>query len=912
MAWSVHIVRIPLARPRRRCEPHGVGSPLLRTVLSPLTAGGVLVMLLASAPAQAAERELYQAAIERIEEDFLRLEQFDPAEAFFGAAQGAEEAVPWLLVERVDRPELVRITLSHGATGAFAAVDFPRNGGLARLPDALGRLEDSIRLQAAKGRGPGQGLGEIDLPVELLRGLSRSLDRHSAVLAGEKLDAFNERIRGRLVGIGCRIGRQDAGIVLSAVFPEGPAARGGLRSGDVIERIDGVATTALEVDDVVERIRGDVGTTMVLEVRRDIGTEAPQRLKVVLVRDEVRIPNVEWARSAQAVGWIRIDHFSQQTVRLVETGMAELEAMGPLAGLVLDLRGNAGGSMLQAAKVVDVFVDKGVILETGGRGFLPVEGLVQRVDAQALGSSASLGRLGRSAPLVVLMDQGSASASEIVAGALALLDRAVLVGESTHGKGTVQQPFTIGAADREGGEVKLKLTIAEYRLASQTMISDGVGLLPDVAVDTVTLSRLAMDIPSSVVQGQALGLVREDQGWRDEGVVEERGDLMRELAEEIALESLGPQRRQTLEGAGLVVGRWRVDEEQRLQQALAARGIDWQREDHCVADCPAPQVRVELVPQREPLAGQRVEVEARVTNLGPAPLHRVLVRVGGAGSSLPWSGLVIPIGFLPPDEEARGRIDVQLPATLSSRQDLLPVQVEADRRPVVSLPAQLLEVQGGAPPTLVLSLSPTTPTPAEMARDPLLALVEVNLRNPGGPRLEGLRIRPHQAADSLLEPLDREVALAPLEPGESATVRLAFRWLKPLPADGRVTLPLDVRVDRLGTILEAEADLSWYGGSVVVAPPTLHADLPLASPTGTVPVRIMAGDDQQLASVVAWWRGRKIAWRSAETGNLALDLELELSEGTHTLLVEATDDQGTLTRRRWVVRGTDQDATAEP
>ncbi len=893
---------LPLIRP---------GLPSLPSLPS-LVGGAALILLVASPPAWGAEREIYKAAVDRIEEDFLRLEQLDPVEAFVGAAQAAEEAIPWLLVERVDRPELVRVTLSHGASGAFAAVDFQRNGGLSYLPDALGRLEDAIRLQAEKGRGSGQGLGEIDLPVELLRGLARSLDRHSAVLAGERLDAFNERIRGRLVGIGCRIGRQDAGIVLTSVFPDGPAARGGLRSGDVIERIDGVATTALDVEDVVERIRGDVGTTMVLEVRRVGAAEGEQRLKVRLVRDEVRIPNVEWARSAQGVGWIRIDHFSQQTARLVESGMSEMEQQGPLAGLVLDLRGNAGGSMLQSAKVVDLFVDKGVILETGGRGFLPVEGLVQRVDAEPLSSSAAIGRLGRSAPLVVLMDQGSASASEIVAGSLALLDRAVLVGESTHGKGTVQQPFTIGSAARLGGEVKLKLTIAEYRLASQTMIADGVGLLPDVAVDTVTLSRLAMDIPSSVVQGQALGLVREDPGWRGEAPVEERGDLLRELAEEIALESLGPQRRQTLEGAGLVVGRWRADEERRMQEALSARGIDWQREDLCRGDCPAPQVQVELIPLRQPLAGQRVEVEARVKNLGPAPLHRVLVRVGGASSGMPWSGLVIPIGFLPPEEEARGRIEVQLPATLSSRQDLLPVQVEADRRPVVSLPPQLLEVQGNAPPTLVLSLTPTTATPEELARDPLVAVVEATVRNPGGPRLEGLRIRPHQLVESLLEPLDREAVVATLEPGESATVRLAFRWLQPLPADGRVALPLEVRVDRLGTILNAEAGLAWAGAPVVIAPPTLHSDLPLSSPAGSVPVRVMVGDDQQLASVVAWWRGRKVAWKASESSTLALDLELELGQGTQTLLVEATDNQGTLTRRRWMVRGTDQDATAQP
>lgn len=891
-------------------------APLIRRIASCTTAlrhvmaAGVLALAGVS-PALAAERELYQAAVERIQADYLRMDRLDVAEAFVGAAQAAEEAVPWLLVERVDHDGLVRVTLSHGTGGAFAAVDMATGAGLARLPDALGRLEDAIRAQAAKGRGASSGLGEVDLAVELLRGASRALDRHSSVLAGERLDAFNERIRGRLVGIGCRLGRQDVGIVLSSVFPEGPAARAGLRAGDLIERIDGASTIAMEVDDVAERIRGDVGTTLSLDVLRMSEGGAPQRLSVKLVRDEVRIPNVEWSRSSQAVGWVRIDHFSQQTIRLVETGLAEMEAQGPLAGLVLDLRGNSGGSMLQAAKVVDLFVDRGVILETGGRGFLPVDGLVQRVDALPLDATSPLGRLGRSAPLVILVDQGSASASEIVSGALSLLDRAVVVGEVSHGKGTVQQPFSIGDSARPGGEVKLKLTVAEYRLAGKTLIADGVGLAPDVAVDTVTLSRLGMDLPSSVVQGQALGLVFEDPGWRGTGAIEDRGDLLRELAEEIALESLGPLRRQTLEAAGMVVGRWRVDEERRLFEALAARGVDWQREDLCLASCPPPNVTVQLRPLRQPMAGQRVELEARVVNQGTAPLHRLLIRVGGSSIGHPWGELVIPVGFLPPEEEAVGRVEVQLTSTLPSRQDLLAVQVEADRRPLVFVPAQVLELSGNAPPTLVLTLVPVEPTAEEQARDPDVAVVEVSLRNPGGPRLEGLRLRPHPGLDSTLEPLDREVVVPSLETGQTITARLALRWNRPT-ANGLGTLPLEVRADRLGTLFESEVALDWASEGVVMAPPTVHADLPLVSPTGTVAVRVLAGDDQRVDSLIASWRGRKVAWRSGDGATLDLDLDLEVGSGTQSLLVEVTDDQGLTTRRRWYVRGTDQDATAEP
>ncbi|NOY25220.1 MAG: PDZ domain-containing protein [Oligoflexia bacterium] len=309
--------------------------------------------------AGAADDAIYQAAADRIGRSYLHLDQFDPALAFGRAGDAARSAVPWLLVDRQTSQGRVELRLSHGDTGVFATVAFPVDGPLSDLPRALGAIEDAVRDRAARGSDAPLP-PDLDLSVELLRGASRALDLHSVVLSGHRLDEFNERIRGEVVGIGCAFFRDKAGLPVSKVFPDSPAALGGLRVGDLIRRVDGVSTLGMEYDDLVDRVRGALGTTVTVQVERVDGvTGQPRQLSLVFTRAEVHIPNVEWGRTQAGSGWIRIDHFSQQTY---ERALTDLSTEPAVDGLILDLRGDAGGSMIQAAKTVDLFVDSGLIL----------------------------------------------------------------------------------------------------------------------------------------------------------------------------------------------------------------------------------------------------------------------------------------------------------------------------------------------------------------------------------------------------------------------------------------------------------------------------------------------------------------------------------------------------------------------
>ncbi|MCK6506197.1 S41 family peptidase [Myxococcota bacterium] len=859
----------------------------------------------------AADLASYQATVDRVEESYLYLDRLDAALAFERAAEAAEEAVPWLLVEVDSDPAQVRALLAHGDTGAFATVDFAPADGLGGLPAALARLEDAIVARAASG-GSAALPADLDLPVELLRGASRALDRHSVVLAGDRLDAFNERLRGRLVGIGCRIVRQDAGLVVRDIFPDGPADLAGLRSGDEVLRVDGVSTVGMDLDEAVERIKGERGTQITLVLRRvDPATgQATERVEV-LVRDEVRIPNVEWERTAGGVGLIRIDHFSQQTTRLLEDALADL-AEPPVAGLVLDLRGNSGGSMLQAAKVVDLFVDQGVILETGGRGFARVSGLVQRVQAWPAAAEAAVPALATQAPLVVLMDPDSASASEIVAGGLALLGRSVLLGQRSHGKGTVQQPFLVREAQDALGEVKLKLTIAEYRLAEQTPVVEGLGLRPDLSTERVELSRTGLRLPSAVTIGEALGLVMEDPGWREGPAPQDRGDLLVALGEQVVLATAGPSRGAALEAAAGVLASWREEEEARLADAFQARGIDWSPDDSCRAPCRAPDLDVKVELAAPARAGGTARVLARVHNRGPAPVHRVVVRLTANSWRLPWHGITIPVGFVPPGEEGAGAAVVELPVQSTARQDLVAVTVESDRRPAVGAQPVLLDLPGELPPPVAVEVRGVPPADTGEA-EPGLLPVEVLVHNRGAAPVTGLQVRFLHPQELRLEPVEREALVPRLEPGASATSRLSFRWTGDAPPTVAVPVPLEVEVERHGELLRADVPVRWTGPVASLVPPRIKAEVPLSAPAGDLPVRVSVSDDQGVRSVTAWWGGDKLAWRSGGGRSLELDLDLGVVDGTEALVVDAVDLEGVTTRRRWYVRAMSEgDGMAQP
>jgi carboxyl-terminal processing protease len=300
------------------------------------------------------------------------------------------------------------------------------------------------------------------LVEDAIRGMVSGLDSHSAFLDNEEFDEIRLSTMGSYPGVGIEVAADGPAVKIVHPIKGSPADRAGIRAGDLISQIDGVDVGA-DAAGAIARMRGDAGTVVDLIVRRPSTGEVKE---YKLRRAEVAVHSVEEQPLAPGYGYVRITEFSETTAQDLDAAIARLRQANPagLKGLVLDLRNNPGGVLEAGVAVADTFLDHGVIVTADGR----TPDARFRMDATA-------GDALDGAPLVVLVNGGTASAAEIVAGALKDHGRAEIIGHRTYGKGTVQtvMPLSRGA---------LKLTTSRYFTPSGASIHDK-GILPDLVID---------------------------------------------------------------------------------------------------------------------------------------------------------------------------------------------------------------------------------------------------------------------------------------------------------------------------------------------------------------------------------------------------------------------------------------------
>jgi carboxyl-terminal processing protease len=306
---------------------------------------------------------------------------------------------------------------------------------------------------------------EKDLVYGAIEGMVAKLDPHTQFMRPEVFRALKEETSGEFDGVGLELAIKDDSLVVIAPIADAPGERAGIRPGDRILRIDGASTRDLTLGEAVRRMKGAAGTKIALEIMRD-GFNAPQVL--TLVRDHVRTRSVDWRVVDAERGHVlvRIKTFQDRTDASLKKALdaARAELHGEIRGLVLDLRNDPGGLLEQAVRVADRFLREGVIVTTEGRGRHNVE--VERAHSKDTEPAY---------PMIVLVNRGTASASEIVAGALQDHGRAVIMGTQTFGKGSVQS--VIDLDDGSG----LKLTVARYYTPKHRSIQE-LGITPDVVV----------------------------------------------------------------------------------------------------------------------------------------------------------------------------------------------------------------------------------------------------------------------------------------------------------------------------------------------------------------------------------------------------------------------------------------------
>ncbi|MEQ9627103.1 MAG: S41 family peptidase [Roseitalea porphyridii] len=329
---------------------------------------------------------------------------------------------------------------------------------------------------------------EKELVESAINGMLTSLDPHSSFLNAEDAEDMRTQTRGEFGGLGIEVTMEDELVKVITPMYGTPAEDAGVLAGDLISRIDGEEVRGLTLQEAVEKMRGPVNTPIDLTILRE-GVDAP--LEITIIRDIIKLQAVKF-RAEGDIGYMRVISFTEQTYDDLRDGLEQLtEEIGEdnLQGLVLDLRLNPGGLLDQAINISDAFMDKGLIVSTRGRD-----------DRDSRRFSARGGDLLDGKPIVVLINGGSASASEIVAGALQDHRRAIIMGTKSFGKGSVQ---TINPLGLSGA---MRLTTARYFTPSGRSIQ-ALGIDPDILVEQATVEqaeaarpgRREADLPGALV-----------------------------------------------------------------------------------------------------------------------------------------------------------------------------------------------------------------------------------------------------------------------------------------------------------------------------------------------------------------------------------------------------------------------------
>lgn len=565
--------------------------------------------------------------LKKIRNKYVDPERVDPQQMFVNALNQVQREVAPIIVLHDENSPSVRVRVDTEEK------EF-------RVDNVQGPWDVSARLREVF-EFLQQHLKDTDVKLEEIEyaacnGMLQTLDPHSVFLSPDAYADLQVQVSGHFGGLGIVIGMRDQMLTVMRPMPGTPASRAGLKRLDRITKINNEATLNMPLDDAVQRLRGKPGSEVTVWIQREgkDGWSGVRPFK--MVRENIRIDSVRSEALSNGVGYVRIEHFQETTIDELDEALLQ-HSKGPegLKGLVMDLRGNPGGLLPQAEAVGDKFLRRGVIYSTVGSSEPRSE-----ARATARGTEPDY-------PIVILIDESSASASEIVSGALKNNERAVLVGRTTFGKGSVQQIFT-GIA----GGAALKLTTAQYLTPGDISIQ-GVGVTPDIELDPMTADALEMDLELSEDRLRERDLHKSltsnaqrntDRPWmtlrynlpeKERAQIRELGSVRDEFYLDFPIRFgrdlvriLPPGKRRTEQ---LEASREFIEREQGVQLAALSKdlehmGIDWAAPEKGAPTVNGQDLLVSVSsdkPSHTVTAGEGMALKVSITNQGQTPAYRV-------------------------------------------------------------------------------------------------------------------------------------------------------------------------------------------------------------------------------------------------------------------------------------------------
>ncbi|MFL5380789.1 MAG: MXAN_5808 family serine peptidase [Myxococcales bacterium] len=555
-----------------------------------------------------------------------------------------------------------------------------------------------------------------EIEYAAINGMLSTLDPHSWLLKPDLYKEMKVQTRGEFGGLGFVISMIDDRLTVRKVLRNTPAYRAGIRKGDVITQIDNDSTVSMELQEAVDRMRGKQGTKVTIYVAR----KGQENKKLDLTRALITYETVTSKMLDQGVGYVRLSGFSGTTHREMLSAIRAMKAQngGSLKGLVLDLRGNPGGLLEQAIQVSDAFLEEGTIVTTVGVNGTLREPKLARNDGGE-----------RDFPIAVLISSDSASASEIVAGALKNLNRAIIVGRTSFGKGSVQVLYDFKDKD-SGEESALKLTIAQYLTPGDLSIQE-VGITPDIEIVPARILKERIDLfapPKTFRESDydkhffnAFARDEEQAKAARERAVQKPFETLRFLKEETAKErkareaiesgqapeeddsddpsdedgvtldyqiefcrdllaqsATSTNRQEQLRQAKPFVEQRRAMEQEKVRKTLEGMGINWgkapQVADHGAAD--KVKMTAELRAPRTQ-AGDTMELALTAHNTGNVPIYRLRAYTKSDNNILDRREFVF--GQINPKEKRTWTVPVKIPRYVPSRRDDVTVKWEDDQ-----------------------------------------------------------------------------------------------------------------------------------------------------------------------------------------------------------------------------------------